>query len=117
MNVVVLPIWFFQNDGYELLNVNTVGGGGTATLRLGYNAVNSGVVNFDANINNNISRTTVINAANHFGPFDTGFGNSITWTDKLPRIPSLCMYRVKDDGSHWVFDTKQECLDPSQATT
>jgi hypothetical protein len=70
-----------------------------------------------AKITDNISRQTVIAAANHFGPFDTGFGNSITWTDKLPRIPSLCMYRVKDDGHHWVFDNKQECLDPSQATT
>ena len=70
-----------------------------------------------AHIEDNISRKTLVEAANHFGPFDTGFGNSIQWTPNLPRIPSLCMYRVKDDGSHWVFDTKQECLDPSQATT
>jgi ABC-type branched-subunit amino acid transport system substrate-binding protein len=68
-------------------------------------------------IENNISRASLAKAASHFGPFDTGFGNSITWTDQLPRIPSLCMYRVTDNGSHWQFDTKQECLDPGQATT
>jgi len=70
-----------------------------------------------AGIEHNLTRKAIVNAASHFGPFDTGFGNTITWTDKLPRIPSLCMYRVKDDGAHWVFANKQECLDPSQATT
>lgn len=71
----------------------------------------------NAGIENKISRTNIVNAASHFGPFETGFGNSIQWTTQLPRIPSLCMYRVKDDGQHWVFGTQRECLDPSQATT
>ena len=71
----------------------------------------------NAGIENNITRKTIVDAASHFGPFETGFGNSIQWTTALPRIPSLCMYRVKDDGQHWVFGTQRECLDPSQATT
>ncbi|GAC1518200.1 MAG: hypothetical protein NVS1B12_10230 [Acidimicrobiales bacterium] len=71
----------------------------------------------NAGIENNITRKTIIDAATHFGPFETGFGNSIQWTTALPRIPSLCMYRVKDDGQRWVFGTQRECLDPSQATT
>ena len=71
----------------------------------------------NAGIENSLSRPNIIRAANRFGPFETGFGNSIQWTPQLPRIPSLCMFRVKDDGSHWVFGTQRECLNPSQATT
>jgi hypothetical protein len=69
-----------------------------------------------AGIQNNLSRQTLIDAANKFGPFDTGFGNSITWRPELPRIPSVCAYRVVGKNGKWVFDANQICLADNEKT-
>jgi hypothetical protein len=60
-------------------------------------------------IQNNLTRDALVNAANKFGPFDTGFGNTITWTPKLPREPWTCGYPVVVKGDKWVFETQKSC--------
>jgi hypothetical protein len=61
-------------------------------------------------IQNNLSRESLVKAANSFGPFDTGFGNTITWTPKLPREPWNCGYEVVVKGDKWVFEPHKTCL-------
>jgi ABC-type branched-subunit amino acid transport system substrate-binding protein len=63
-----------------------------------------------AGIQGNLTRESVVNAAEHFGPFDTGFGNSVTWTTQVPREPWTCAYPVVVKGDKWVFDTQKYCL-------
>ena len=60
-------------------------------------------------LQNNLTRESLVAAANKFGPFDTGFGNIITWTPKLPREPWACDYPVVVRGSKWVFETQKTC--------
>nr|MBA3653752.1 ABC transporter substrate-binding protein [Actinomycetota bacterium] len=61
-------------------------------------------------IASNLNRDTLINAANHFGPFETGFGNTIKWTPQLPREPWTCGYPVIVKGDKWVFESGKNCL-------
>jgi len=63
-----------------------------------------------AGIQDNMSRDTLVNAAEHFGPFQTGFGNTVTWTTTVPREPTTCGYPVQVRGGKWVFDSQQYCL-------
>ena len=63
-----------------------------------------------AGIQNNLTRDTIVNAAEHFGPFDTGFGNTVTWNTTVPREPWNCGYPVVVKGDKWVFDTQKYCL-------
>jgi len=60
-------------------------------------------------LQNALTRENLVNAANKFGPFDTGFGNIITWTPKLPREPWTCGYPVVVRGDKWVFETQKTC--------
>jgi hypothetical protein len=61
-------------------------------------------------IQDNLTRDNVVNAAEHFGPFDTGFGNTVTWNTTIPREPWNCGYPVVVKGDHWVFDTQSYCI-------
>ena len=61
-------------------------------------------------IQNNLTRENLMNAAEHFGPFETGFGNSITWNTTVPREPWTCGYPVVVRGDKWVFDSEKFCL-------
>jgi ABC-type branched-subunit amino acid transport system substrate-binding protein len=63
-----------------------------------------------AGILNNLTRENLVNAAERFGPFDTGFGNSVQWTTQVPREPWTCGYPVVVRGDHWVFDSQKYCL-------
>lgn len=63
-----------------------------------------------AGIQWNLSRETLVNAAQHFGPFETGFGNTVTWGDKLPREPWNCLYPVAVKGDKWVFESQKTCV-------
>ena len=63
-----------------------------------------------AGILNNLTRENLVNAAEHFGPFDTGFGNTVTWNTKVPREPWNCGYPVAVHGDTWVFDTQKYCI-------
>ncbi len=63
-----------------------------------------------AGIQDNLSRDALVTAAEHFGPFVTGFGNTITWTTTLPREPTTCGYPVVVKGGKWVFESQQYCL-------
>jgi ABC-type branched-subunit amino acid transport system substrate-binding protein len=63
-----------------------------------------------AGIQNNLSRDGIVNAAEHFGPFDTGFGNTVTWNTTIPREPWNCGYPVVVKGDHWVFQTQKYCI-------
>ena len=61
----------------------------------------------------NLSRANVLKAANGFGPFETGFGNTVEWKkDQLPRVPTTCGYEVVLDGDKgaWVFKPEKICL-------
>ena len=62
------------------------------------------------NILSNLTRENLVNAAEHFGPFDTGFGNTVQWTTQVPREPWTCGYPVVVRGDHWVFDSQKYCL-------
>jgi len=59
---------------------------------------------------NNLTRENLVNAAEHFGPFDTGFGNTVTWNTTVPREPWNCGYPVVVHGDKWVFDTQKYCI-------
>jgi len=61
-------------------------------------------------IQNGLSRENLLRAAESFGPFDTGFGNTITWGNKLPREPWTCGYPVVVRGDKWVFESNKVCL-------
>ncbi len=61
---------------------------------------------------NNLSRANVIKAAKSFGPFETGFGNTVQWGTELPRIPTTCGYNVILDAQQkrWVFQKEKVCV-------
>lgn len=61
----------------------------------------------------NLSRANVLKAAEGFGPFETGFGNTVHWeAGKVPRVPTTCGYEVilDPDERRWVFQTEKLCL-------
>jgi hypothetical protein len=62
----------------------------------------------------NFTRARMVDAANHFGPFQTGFGNTITWRPALPRTPWNCVYRVvaneQVNPPHWDFAGTPDCI-------
>jgi len=62
-----------------------------------------------AGIQNSLTRQNLVNAAEHFGPFDTGFGNTITWDTHVPRQPWNCGYPVIVRGDKWVFEQQKFC--------
>jgi ABC-type branched-subunit amino acid transport system substrate-binding protein len=62
------------------------------------------------NIQWNLSRENLVKAAEDFGPFDTGFGNTVTWGADLPREPWNCLYPVVVKGDKWVFESQKTCL-------
>jgi ABC-type branched-subunit amino acid transport system substrate-binding protein len=60
-----------------------------------------------------LSRANVLKAAEGFGPFETGFGNTVHWeAGKVPRVPTTCGYEVILDPEkrQWVFQTEKLCL-------
>ncbi|MDQ1374995.1 MAG: branched-chain amino acid transport system substrate-binding protein [Actinomycetota bacterium] len=63
-----------------------------------------------AGITWNLSRETLVKAAENFGPFDTGFGNVIKWGKTLPREPWNCSYPVVVKGDKWVFESQKTCV-------
>ena len=60
----------------------------------------------------NLSRKNVIAAAKKFGPFETGFGNTVQWRDTVPRIPTTCGYNVilDPEQKRWVFGKEKICV-------
>ena len=61
----------------------------------------------------NLSRANVLKAAEGFGPFETGFGNTVEWkAGQVPRVPTTCGYEVilDPDERRWVFQTEKLCL-------
>lgn len=61
----------------------------------------------------NLSRANVLAAADGFGPFETGFGNTVEWkSGLLPRVPTTCGYEVILDPAQrqWVFQSERRCL-------
>ncbi|MEA3018701.1 MAG: branched-chain amino acid transport system substrate-binding protein [Actinomycetota bacterium] len=63
-----------------------------------------------AGIQWNLNRDSLIHAAEHFGPFDTGFGNTVTWGSTLPREPWNCLYPVVVKGDKWIFESEKTCV-------
>jgi ABC-type branched-subunit amino acid transport system substrate-binding protein len=60
-----------------------------------------------------LSRANVLRAAEGFGPFETGFGNTVHWAaGQVPRVPTTCGYEVILDPEkrQWVFQTERLCL-------
>jgi ABC-type branched-subunit amino acid transport system substrate-binding protein len=86
----------------------------------GFIAINyyhAGLLQFEVmkqgNILHNLSRANVLRAAEGFGPFDTGFGNTVEWKKgQIPRIPTTCGYEVILDPKEkrWVFQSQKLCL-------
>lgn len=86
----------------------------------GFIAINyyhAGLLQFEVmrqgGILNNLSRANVLKAAEGFGPFETGFGNTVEWkAGQVPRIPTTCAYEVILDPkeNRWVFQTQKLCL-------
>jgi len=62
------------------------------------------------NLQWNLTRKNIVDAANKFGPYDTGFGNTITWRATLPRIPTQCGYIMKVHGDTWSYQDNKICL-------
>jgi ABC-type branched-subunit amino acid transport system substrate-binding protein len=86
----------------------------------GFIAINyyhAGLLQFEVmkqgNILHSLSRASVLKAAEGFGPFDTGFGNTVEWKKgQIPRIPTTCGYEVILDPKEkrWVFQSQKLCL-------
>lgn len=81
------------------------------------NYYHAGLLQFEVmkqgGILNNLSRKSVMAAADGFGPFETGFGNTVHWAaGKVPRVPTTCGYEVlfKWSQRRWVFQSKKHCL-------
>lgn len=64
----------------------------------------------NAGITWNLSRENLVKAASEFGPFETGFGNTIKWGKSLPREPWNCGYPVVVKGDKWVFESQKTCV-------
>jgi ABC-type branched-subunit amino acid transport system substrate-binding protein len=69
-----------------------------------YNLIKSGGITW------NLSRENLVKAAESFGPFETGFGNTIKWGKSLPREPWNCGYPVAVKGDKWVFESAKTCV-------
>ncbi len=86
----------------------------------GFIAINyyqAGLLQFEVmkqgGILHDLSRANVLKAAEGFGPFETGFGNTVEWkAGQLPRVPTTCGYEVILDPKEkrWVFQTEKLCL-------
>lgn len=86
----------------------------------GFIAINyyhAGLLQFEVmrqgGITGNLSRANVLAAAEGFGPFETGFGNTVEWkAGQVPRIPTTCGYEVilDPDERRWVFQSEKLCL-------
>jgi ABC-type branched-subunit amino acid transport system substrate-binding protein len=63
------------------------------------------------NLQWNLSRDNLVRAASNFGPFDTGFGNVVTWGSSFPREPWNCLYPVVVRGDRWVFESEKTCVE------
>jgi ABC-type branched-subunit amino acid transport system substrate-binding protein len=81
------------------------------------NYYHAGLLQFEvmkqAGITGNLSRKNVLEAADGFGPFETGFGNTVEWkTGQLPRVPTTCGYEVilDEEKRQWVFQDERICL-------
>ena len=61
----------------------------------------------------NLTRKSIVEAANHFGPFDTGFGNTITWRAMPPdggrREPTQCGYPIIARNQTWDYQDTPIC--------
>ena len=57
----------------------------------------------------NLTRESLVEAGEKFGPFETGFGNTVTWRSQLPREPWNCIYPVVVRGDRWVFESEKVC--------
>jgi ABC-type branched-subunit amino acid transport system substrate-binding protein len=69
-----------------------------------YNVMKSGGITW------NLTRENLVKAAQNFGPFETGFGNTIKWGKDLPREPWNCSYPVVVKGDKWVFESQKTCV-------
>lgn len=69
-----------------------------------YNVIKNGGITW------NLSRENLVKAAQSFGPFETGFGNTIQWGKALPREPWNCGYPVVVKGDKWVFESQKTCV-------
>jgi ABC-type branched-subunit amino acid transport system substrate-binding protein len=86
----------------------------------GFIAINyyhAGLLQFEVmrqgGILDDLSRANVLKAAEGFGPFETGFGNTVHWAaGQVPRVPTTCGYEVilDPDQRQWVFQTEKLCL-------
>lgn len=86
----------------------------------GFIAINyyhAGLLQFEVmrqgGITNNLSRANVLKAAEGFGPFETGFGNTVEWkAGQVPRVPTTCGYEVLLDPKEkrWIFQSEKLCL-------
>ena len=81
------------------------------------NYYHAGLLQFEVmkqgGITGNLSRRNVWEAADGFGPFETGFGNTVHWeSGRLPRVPTTCGYEVILDAEKkaWVFQSERICL-------
>src|SRR5205085_5242666 len=52
----------------------------------------------------NLIRKTIVDAANNFGPFDTGFGNTVRWRPENPRVASRCAHIMTVKGDTWSYN-------------
>lgn len=65
-----------------------------------------------AGIQSNLTRKNLVDAANRFGPFDTGFGNTVTWRPVQPgqnREPTQCGYPIIATDSGWDYQDTPVC--------
>ena len=62
-----------------------------------------------AGITWNLTRENLVAAGEKFGPFETGFGNTVKWGKELPREPTNCLYPVVVKGDKWVFESEKIC--------
>ncbi|MEA3055710.1 MAG: branched-chain amino acid transport system substrate-binding protein, partial [Actinomycetota bacterium] len=98
-----------QNAKDYLANMAKYAPGRDVTGFIAINYYHAGLLQYEvmkqAGILHNLSRKNVIAAAKKFGPFETGFGNTVTWRDTVPRIPTTCGYNVILDPKQkrWVF--------------
>jgi ABC-type branched-subunit amino acid transport system substrate-binding protein len=86
----------------------------------GFIAINyyhAGLLQFEVmrqgGILDNLSRANVLKAAEGFGPFETGFGNTVEWkAGQVPRVPTTCGYEVilNPKQARWVFQSEKLCL-------
>ena len=81
------------------------------------NYYHAGLLQFEVmrqgGILNNLSRATVMDAADGFGPFETGFGNTVHWAEgQVPRVPTTCGYEVlfNWDDRRWEFLDERQCV-------